>query len=135
MRCMNINQSKMYYSSYESKNPVTDDYGNRTGEYEPVYGKPQEFYAYVSPEKGEVLARRYGETTPYDRVLVLDNQAPIINEQSRLWVDITPELDNEGNLSLDESGEVITPHDFIVKKVSKSLNSRLIAIRKINVSV
>lgn len=131
---MKINKSKMYYSPYVEKTPCVDDYGNKTGEYERTYGKPHEFYAYVSPSRGEAEVRRFGEVLSYDRVIVVDNTAPEINEFARLWVDYMPELDAEGNLSLDENGEAVTPHDYIVKKVAKSLNSSVIAIRKVNVS-
>lgn len=131
---MKINKSKMYYSEYQGIAPITDDYGNKTGEYEDIYGGPIEFYAYVSPARGEAEIRRFGETLSYDKVIVVDNEAPPIDEFSHLWVDTMPELDNQGGLALDSSGQVITPHDYIVKKVAKSLNSSVIAIRKVNVS-
>ena len=48
--------------------------------------------------------------------------------------DRTPQLDEEGNLAVNEKDEVITPHDYIVKKVAKSLNVVSLAISKVSVS-
>lgn len=63
----------------------------------------------------------------------MDNSAPQINEYTVLWVDTVPLVDDSGALKLNGKGEVITPHDYIVKKVAKSLNSVSIAISKVNV--
>ena len=38
-----------------------------------------------------------------------------------------------GSLAVDENGEILTPWDYIVKKVARSLNSVSIAITKVNV--
>lgn len=51
-----------------------------------------------------------------------------------LWVDKTPQVDETGALVTNNDGEVITPHDYIVKKVAKSLNSVSVAISKVTVS-
>ena len=135
MRCLERNKTKIFYSSYLGKTEILDDYGNKTGEYDFVYSKPQELYAYISPSVGEVEERRFGETLAYDRTIVLDNYyKDTINEQTRFWVETTPELDELGNLKLNTNDEVITPHDYLVKRVSKSLNSVLISIKRVNVS-
>lgn len=64
----------------------------------------------------------------------MDCDAPPIDEYTVLWVDRTPQMDEEGNLAVNEKGEVITPHDYIVKKVAKSLNVVSLAISKVSVS-
>lgn len=46
----------------------------------------------------------------------------------------TPQVDETGALVTNDDGEVITPHDYIVKKVAKSLNSVSVAISKVTVS-
>ncbi|MBR4723474.1 MAG: hypothetical protein IK072_01910 [Clostridia bacterium] len=131
---MKINKSRLYVASYQSKSEIVDEWGNKTGEYDRTYTVPTEFYAYVSPAKGEANTRRFGEMISYDKVIVVDNEAPFIDELSILWVDTMPEFDSLGNLKKGLDGEVITPHDYIVKKVARSLNSSIIAIRKVNVS-
>lgn len=135
MRCLERNKTRIFYSSYLGKTEIVDEYNNKTGEYTLTYSNPQELYAYISPNVGMVEERRFGETLAYDRMIVLDNYyKDSINEQTRLWVEITPELDDLGKLKLDKNDEVITPHDYLVKRVSKSLNSVLIAIKRVDVN-
>ena len=134
MRCMNRNKVKFFYSLYEGREPITDEYGNVTGEYDAKHGNPTEGYANISAAKGETQTRQFGESETYDKVIVMDNEAPPIDEYAVLWVDLTPQLDENGSLAVNEKGEIITPHDYIVKKVAKSLNVVSIAICKVNVS-
>ena len=42
MRCMNRNKVKFFYSLYEGREPITDEYGNVTGEYDVKHGNPTE---------------------------------------------------------------------------------------------
>ena len=90
------------------------------------HGNPIEFFANISAAKGETQTRQFGENESYDKVIVLDSDAPSIDEYSILWVDVIPEL--------KEDGATDTPHDYVVKKVAKSLNVTSIAISKVNVS-
>lgn len=57
---------------------------------------------------------------------MLDEVNIPINEYSILWVDVTP--------AINEQGEVTTPHDYIVKEVARSLNYVSIAISKVKVN-
>ena len=134
MRCMNRNKVKFFYSLYEGREPITDEYGNVTGEYDVKHGNPTEGYANISAAKGETQTRQFGESETYDKVIVMDNEAPPIDEYSVLWVDTVPQLNEDGSLAVDEEGNVLTPYDYIVKKVAKSLNNVSIAISKVNVS-
>lgn len=134
MRCMNRNKVRFFYSLFKGKVPIKDDYGNQTGEYEVIYEKPTECYANISPAVGTTATRQFGESVDYDKVIVMDNSAPPIDEYSVLWVDTMPQLDTDGNLILDANEMAVTPHDYIVRRVAKSLNSVSIAIRKVNVS-
>lgn len=134
MKCIGRNKSRFFYSLYEGKEPITDEYGNNTGEYNVIHGKPIEFMANISAAKGETTTRQFGESESYDKVIVMDNDAPPIDEYTILWVDTVPQVDEDGNLATNDDGEVIIPHDYIVKKVAKSLNSVSIAISKVVVS-
>lgn len=133
MRTMLRNKSKFHYALYKDKVPKADEYGNLTGEYELRYENPESCSANISAAKGETTTRQFGESEAYDKVIVMDNSAPQINEYTVLWVDTVPLVDDSGALKLNGKGEVITPHDYIVKKVAKSLNSVSIAISKVNV--
>lgn len=134
MKCMEKNKVKFFYALYESKEPVIDDYGNSTGEYEVIHSEPQEFFANISAAKGTTQTQQFGDNIAYDKVIIFDSDAPSIDEYSVLWVDTMPELDEYGHLAVNDEGEIITPHDYVVKKVAKSLNTVSVAISRVNVS-
>lgn len=125
MRCMVRNQSKFYYALYIDSTEIIDEYGNGTGEYEVSHGNPIKAFGNVSSARGETQVRQFGESESYDKVIVLDNPNIPINEYSILWVDTLPHL--------NEDGTTETPHDYVVKRVARSLNSLSIAISKVNV--
>ena len=133
MVCMSRNKSRFFYALYVSKEQGTDEWGNPTGGVDITYGDPQEYRANVSAAKGETQTRQFGESENYDKVIVMGGDAPPIDEYSILWIDCTPRVEENGALALNDEGEVITPHDYIVKKVARSLNSVSIAISKVNV--
>lgn len=132
MRCMRRNKIRFYYALYEDKVPVTDDYGNNTGEFDILYGKPVECYANISAAVGETATRQFGDKENYDKVLV--TEASPMDEQTVLWIDTVPQVDADGNLLRDDDGKMLTPYDYIVQKVAQSLNSVSYAIRKVKVS-
>lgn len=76
MRCMNRNKIRFFYALYEGRKPITDEWGNTTGEYEIKYGNPTEFHANISPAMGETLTRQFGDSVSYDKIIVMDNDAP-----------------------------------------------------------
>lgn len=134
MRCMNRNKVKFYYALYESREPIMNQYGKPSGQHKVIYGNPIEEYANISAAKGETQTRQFGENESYDKVIVMDLGTPSIDEYSILWVDTEPQLNEDGSLAVNDRGEVITPHDYVVKKVAKSLNNVSIAISKVTVS-
>ena len=134
MKCMQRNKSSFFYALYEGKEEIEDDYGNATGEYVVKYGNPTHYSANISAAKGETSTRQFGESEDYDKIIVFDNEAPPIDEYSVLWVDTKPSLNEDGSLKKDANGNTVTPYDYIVKKVAKSLNVVSIAISKVNVS-
>lgn len=125
MKCMIRNQRKFYYASYIENKEIIDEYGNSTGEYEVIHDKPIKALGNISSAMGETQVWQFGESESYDKVIVLDNVNSPINEYSILWVDTLPHLNDDGTTD--------TPHDYIVKKVARSLNSVSIAISKVNV--
>lgn len=154
MKCMERNKVRFFYSLYQSKEMVKDEDGNLTGEYKILRSAPIECWANVSAAKGETETRQFGESEAYDKVIAIDNvSAPLLDEYSVLWIDSVPTYEDteilavdvkDAVLTTDEDGntvlltkdtqELITPYDYIVKKVATSLNSTLIAIKKVNVS-
>ena len=132
MRCLNRNKVKFFYAIYEGREAIVDEYGNITGEYNVRHSNPKVAFANISAAKGETQTQQFGESESYDKVIVMD-ECPI-DEYSILWVDTAPLCNDDGSLMVNEEGNVITPHDYIVKKVAKSLNNVSIAISKVNVS-
>lgn len=123
MRCLRRNQTSFYYASYSEKKPMKDDYGNRTGEYEIVYGNPVEMKGNISAARGQTVVRQFGEDVSYDRVIVLEDPLCPIDEHAILWIDSTPVLAADGTTD--------TPHDYVVTKMARSLNSVAIAVSKV----
>lgn len=134
MRCMQRNKVVFYYALFSKRVPIVDEYGNDTGEYDVQHGNPVKSSANISAAKGETQTRQFGENVSYDKVIAMDNDAPPIDEYSILWIDTMPELNADGSLAVDSEGKVKTPHDYIVKKVAKSLNSVSYAVSKVSVS-
>ena len=134
MRCMQRNKVDFYYALFSKRVPIVDEYGNDTGEYDLQHGNPVKSSANISAAKGETQTRQFGENVSYDKVIAMDNDSPPIDEYSILWIDTMPELNADGSLAVDSEGKVKTPHDYIVKKVAKSLNSVSYAVSKVSVS-
>ena len=133
MRCLLRNKVRFFYALYDKKEEIIDEYGNLTGEYSVTHGNPVECYGNVSAARGEMVPCLFGENEVYDKILVLDNASPKIDEYTVLWVDTIPKINKDGSLSKNSEGETDTPYDYIVKKVARSLNSVSIAIRKVDV--
>lgn len=126
MKTLNRNKTAFYYALYEGKEHMVDDYGNATGEYDVKYSEPRKFFANISAANGRVDVKLFGANVYYDKVIVGDDTFPQIDEYSILWIDTAPVIDNEGKTE--------TPHDYVVKKIAKSLNSVSVAVSKVEVS-
>lgn len=133
MRCLNRNKKAFYYALYDTKIPILDEYGNESGQYEVKYHKPVRDKANISAAVGETNVRQFGEDEAYDKVIVIENPDTPIDEYAVLWIDTLPQLTEDGELARNEKGEVITPWDYVVKKVATSLNSVSFAVSKVNV--
>lgn len=132
---MNRNKSRFYYALYtQSVQIEVDEYGNTLGETDVQHGNPVECFANISAARGETQTRQFGEDVSYDKVIVMDSNAPPIDEYSVLWIDRVPQLKEDGSLDVDDDGNIITPHDYIVKKVARSLNSVSYAVSKVVIS-
>ena len=133
MRCLARNKRAFFYALHNGQAEIKDEYGNVTGQYKVLYGDPVEICGNISAAQGEIESRQFGESETYDKVIVLDDINVPIDEYSILWVDSQPKLDEGGQLVTKEDGTVETPHDYIVKKVARSLNNVSVAISKVMV--
>ena len=136
MRGANRNKQKFWYAMYDQTSEGTDEWGNIVSQY-PTYGDPVMTEGNISPANGEVVSRQFGDDDLYDRVVgPLPINTPI-DEYAVLWVDVTPELDDEGHLARNENGEPLTPHNYIVRKKAPSLpvfGGVMLAIDKVTVT-
>lgn len=123
MKALSRNKQVLYYALNEGISPVIDEDGLHTGEFDVLYGDPVKALMNVSPASGRTNLEQFGIQEQYDKVLVTDDMNCPIKEDSVLWVDTLPIIDGEGKTE--------TPHDYIVIRVSRSLNSVSIAIKRI----
>lgn len=137
MRGANRNKQTFWYALYDGKTPNRDEYGNETG-WALSYKNPEKTRGNISPAKGEVVSRQFGDDDLYDRVIgPLSINTPI-DEYAILWIDVTPELNADGSLKVDENtGNVVTPHNYIVRKKAPSLKVSgcvMLAVDKVTVT-
>ena len=127
MRALMRNKQRFYFAKYVERAPITDEYGNETGEYAVQYSKPIEAYGNISAATGETQVQQFGETINYDKVIVMEkgnSQTDGLDEYAVLWVEQMPELKSDGTTH--------TPHNYVVTKIAHSLNVISIAISKVN---
>lgn len=133
MRSMTRNKRLFYYANYEGMVPVVDENGYKTGEYATAYTNPILSAGNVSPATGTTATQLFGEVEGYDKIITRSESLLSASELSRLWVDRSPKLTEDGALVLDEEGYPETPHDYVVHKIANSLNGVAYAIRKVTV--
>ena len=156
MRCLNRNKQPVYYATYGGKEELTDEYGNYTGAYVVNYSDVSLLNVNVSPAKGASELNQFGINEDYTRTIVTDKKLPI-TETSVLWIGLgeLSEYDSEttyhdGDICIkdgkiakfveaDEDGLligdfVILPHNHVVVRVAKSINSTTYALKEVNVT-
>ena len=130
------NKQKFWYALYDGTVEGYDEYGNQNST-SASYGNPVEASANISPAKGNVLTREFGDDDSYDKVIVTGDRDIPLDEYSVLWIDTVPELDANGALKVNADGEIVTPWDYIVHRVGRGLpnfGSTVIAITKVSVT-
>lgn len=132
---------EIFYGLYEGTKPVYvrdkngdiiyDEYGNplETGEPQITYSDPILLYSSVSPARGDVSARQFGELVDYDRTVAFVGEPPM-TEQAVLWVDCV----TSGEVP-QENGDYV-PYDYTISKIAYDYkdNSTVLAISKVDVS-
>ena len=130
------NARTFWYALYESTETTTDEYGNQSGTHV-QYGNPVMAHGNISAARGSVMAQQFGLNEMYDKTIVLGDRDTPIDECTVLWIDSEPELDTNGALKVNANGEIVTPWDYIVRRVGRGLpnfGSTVIAVSKVNVS-
>jgi hypothetical protein len=118
MRSLQRNRRTIYYRLFSSVDPITttDEWGNvlDTAELNTTYSDPVPFEANVSPATGASITEQFGNLDNYDKV----------KEDSVLYIDTKP---------IQTNGEW-SKHDYVVRRIAKSLNGISIAVRRVDVS-
>ena len=130
------NMQTFWYALYDATVEQYDEYGNQTGA-SARYGNPVQASANISPAKGDVVARQFGDDDQYDKVIVTGDRDTPIDEYAVLWIDTVPELNEDGTLKVNADGEIVTPWDYIVYRVGRGLpnfGSTVIAVSKVTVA-
>lgn len=120
MKCLKRNKTPFHYALFKEYESIKDEDGNETGEKKILYHEPILAKGNISFDS-EAHAERFGTSLQYDGVIALEDTNCPIDENTILFIKVSPEK--------DEDGEWV--FDFIVSKVVPSLNSLLIAIRSV----
>lgn len=147
MRCLKRNQKYFYYCLLQNANAaIVDENGNRTGEKIPVYATGVSMAANVSPATGNAQTEQFGDLTGYDHVIVTDWMDCPITESTVLFLEKSPEYSSGSTkVYVPPVPPSTTPssktqsynaplYDYVVRRVSKSLNSISIAVSKVDVN-
>lgn len=118
MQALGINKQRVDYALYVGSSEITKD-GYKTGEKEKVYASAATMWANVSPQRGNADFEPFGVALDYDRTMVTADMDCPIDEHTVLWIGASA-----------ASG----PHNYIVRKVAKSINSITYAIKEVTVS-
>lgn len=124
MRSLIKNKQQIHYALYLSKTPKRDSNNLLTGEYKINYGNVKALDINISPGKGESDLELFGTNVSYDHILTTNDMNCEINENTIVWYD-TPVYDNQSNL---------LPHNYIVVKRAKGLNSITYALKGVDVN-
>lgn len=115
MKLLRRNMRSIWYRLFQGQTAQIDADGFETGETTISYSDPFELSCSVSPASGDILADTFGTVETYDKVIITDDLSCPIDENSVLFVDV------------DVSGN----HDYVVKRVAKSLNFIAYAVSKV----
>ena len=111
---------------------IIDERGNYTGSWKIIYTDPIKCSANISGSRGTSEAEVFGINTIYDKVIAM--MSTDMTEESILWIDVEPKLNDDGTLVITPDDKIETPHNHIVKQISRSLNSVLLAVQRVSVS-
>lgn len=83
-----------------------------------TYSKPEKHRFSVSSTTGSPLELGFGILPNYDRYIISYDRKFKPVEGTLLYVDRTPELDDDGNLVMDEDGEPTVMPDYILDSIA-----------------
>lgn len=123
MKTLRRNKRPFYYRKYLGRYPIKKD-NYETGEYEHRYSQLKTGFEHISAGRGERYIRDFGVSLEYDRKIFTTSLDLV--EGDILWIGVLP-IRRVGNRIR------FTPNNYIVVGVADSLNSKVLAIRRVNV--
>ena len=131
MKALARNKQSLWYAlPTGTLTDVYDSDGLYTGVQTPSYGEPVEVAMNISPGTGRAVLEWFGIATNYDKVLVTDDTSCPITEDTILWIGIEPTTTTVNN---GVSTTVNNPHNYVVNRVGKSLNSIAYGVTEVSV--
>ncbi len=118
MRLLKRNTQTVQYRNWLTNQPVFDEDGYQTGEYESSYSDPIELICNISPANGSTQREIFGNISTYHKILVTDKIDCDIDEQTIFYIE--KKYENE-----------MVRNDYVVAGIAKSLNVLSIALRKV----
>lgn len=110
MRDLKKNQRKIWYSLYEGKKPILDEYGDETGDYEVCYTKPKQFSISMSAGHGSVYSNVFGANVEYSRTIMTTDMKLPITETSLVWYETEPLYNSDNSVDINSADyEVSAP--------------------------
>ena len=126
MNCLARNKTTIYYATFKSKTEITDEYGNKTGQYTITYNDPVAWSANIRWDSGAVQLEGFGlNASGTRRIVTCDLNCPI-GIDSVLWIGITPDTNGyNGN---------VKPNYVVSGVPERSLNQIAIIVQEANIS-
>lgn len=140
MRCLDRDKQWVLVSFFVEKVACKDDKGRLTGKHEVIRTEPIPLLCSVSASKGTAENSPFGIDLDYDKTVIIEDVDYPIDESSVLWVDnfqcSGPDPSDGQEDDVDDGfSQVLTdkPHDYTVKRITKSPNCLAVAIKRVEV--
>lgn len=148
MRSLERNKSTFYYALRDWETEETDEFGNQEVVYKPFV----RMRAHISPASGTTAIEQFGYNIRYDKVIVTTEMDCPIDEDTVLLIDGADNAFRDTELAVSDENLAVTEgdvmvkeavlvtedgevfYDYVVKRVSKSLNNISYAVEKVKVS-
>jgi hypothetical protein len=122
LKDLKANQVPFYYQNPGKEVDILDEDGYMTGETEITGGEIVKAYARISPNTADYINAPFGKDLVYDKMISTVQDLPI-NEETKLFIDVVPKY--------DFNGDTDTKPDYEVVRVAKDMHQKLWAIRRV----
>lgn len=137
MRTLDRDRRWILVARFEGIEAAIDDEGRYTGQNMPKRSPQAPLLASVSAAKGTAENSQFGQSLDYDRTVIIEDPDYPIDEAAVLWIDscVYGTLLEKGFFDGIESDEYVgEPHDYLVKKVARTANYTVLAVKHVEVS-